>query len=170
MRKVFILRGISGSGKSTWASNFQQSVHAEKYGKFRSDNRMVYIFSADNFFVEYVDGKEEYNFDASKLGEAHAECLKKYDFLVSRIEVAGQDTALIVDNTNTSVAEISPYYALAEAYGWEAEIKTFYQTVEKAAKENVHGTPIEVIMRQENRLREEEKRFPPWWIKTSCYF
>ena len=60
--KMFIMRGISGSGKSTKAR--------EIMAKENSCGNAAIICSADDFFM--ASGK--YKFDASKLGQAHAWC------------------------------------------------------------------------------------------------
>jgi len=137
-KKVIILSGISGSGKSTFA--------ARDYPGFK-------LFSADHFFLK----EGQYKFDPSKLGHAHADCFFKFiEFIRS------DNTALaLVDNTNTTVEEISPYMLGSQAYGYEAEIVTISCDVETAAARNTHGVPPSAVWNQYNRLRN--RKLPPWW-------
>lgn len=144
MGKVIVLMGISGAGKGTYIK--------ESY----SEEEIRGIFSADHFFTT----SEGYMFDPSKLGEAHADCLRRYDLAV---RVPGLQGTLIVDNTNTSLAEISPYCALALAYGHELQIVALVCPPEVAAKRNIHGTPATAILRQDTRFRATLADLPPWW-------
>ena len=86
---IFILQGVSGAGKSTYAN------------RLLGESPEGAIVSADECFM--VGGR--YQFDPSKLGEAHSEC----------------KSPIIVDNTNARVDEIAPYYAIGEACGCLAE-------------------------------------------------
>lgn len=145
--KVIITRGGSGAGKSTWAKNHHPNAR---------------IFSADNFFL--VDG--EYRFDPTKLGEAHGKCLRDYiDFCrgVSVGEYVGENLTAIVDNTNTTLSEFSPYAEVAQAYGHEVQILTFIYDPVAAHTRNTHSTPLKNAMGQFQRLTEHTKLIPPWW-------
>lgn len=144
--KVKILCGVSGSGKSTYAK-----LLGEK----------TLIFSADDFFY---NGKE-YKFDVSLLSKAHAWCLRK--FVVNIIGYGySVNTTIIVDNTNTTVAEIAPYAALALAYGHDLEIVILNiskENLTKVASRNIHGVPQNVVEGQFNRLELLKEQLPPWW-------
>ena len=133
--KVFILQGVSGSGKSTLAN----SLRGE-------------ICSADSFFIK--DGK--YQFDISKLSEAHGKCLKKFiDMVQNNIKL------IVVDNTNTTIEEIAPYFAVAQAYNYDIEIISLHCPVEIAAKRNVHNVPKKSIEYMQERIIN--MRFPYYW-------
>ena len=134
--KVYILRGVSGSGKSTEAM------------RLASNNKDI-ICSADDYFMK----NGEYKFDPSKLGEAHGECLAKFRALVK----AGAET-IIVDNTNTQWWEIRPYYETF--FGPQ---KVTFEFVEFAppsiadeankfaalcAARNKHGVSVEIVKKQ----------------------
>lgn len=136
--KVTILRGVPGSGKSTYCSkNYPGAA----------------VFSADDFFM--VDGV--YVFDSKKLPQAHGQCLRYFVEHVQR----GPVMPAVVDNTNTAVMEIAPYAALALAYGWELEIVTISCNPEVAAARNSHGVPLTGVMAMHKRLMEAQ--LPPWW-------
>jgi hypothetical protein len=143
--KVKILRGISGSGKSTYVK------------KLREDGVDVEVCSADHFFME-EDGS--YVFDPSLLPRAHAACLRKFLNLVRSGHPSCAGLLLLVDNTNTTAAEIAPYYAVAEAYGFDVEIIEFVVSVGEAAARNVHGVPVQGLERQAMNMCQP---LPPWW-------
>lgn len=154
MKQVKILSGVSGSGKSTYATNLQNENEADMRGTYYCT-----IFSADNYFM--IDG--EYRFDPAKLGEAHAKCFREY------IETLNADTTwcdlVIVDNTNATVAEIAPYVLGAQAYGWDVEIITLMcgseDDVKVCAARNSHGASLSSVLAQHKQLCERE--LMPWW-------
>lgn len=138
---VIILRGGSGCGKTTWANS---------QGNFS-------IYSADDYFIDPNSG--EYRFDLDLIGDAHAHCLKSFANAVR----LNESSRIIVDNTNTRVAEFSPYAALAAAYGYSVDIFTFVYDPVKAYKRSAHGVPLKECMNQYYRLIDETKNIPRWW-------
>jgi len=147
IQKVYILRGVSGSGKSTFARTL-------------SDNRV--ILSSDDFWtLGGTDYKE--TFDFKKLGEAHAWNLRRYiDFLTGVMFVPG-DFDIIVDNTNTTIAEIAPYYAVAQAFGVPTEIISLDTDPKVAFERNVHGVPEAAHRRQTDNFRRNTSQIPSYW-------
>ena len=141
--RVEILSGVSGSGKSTYA--WSRTKEIPKSG----------VVSADLYFC--FNG--EYNFDPKKLSEAHGWCFRKFIEELRR-NPHGLDL-VIVDNTNTTEAEIAPYVLGAQAYEAEVEIITFFCEPEIAHKRNVHGVSLESVMKQYERFKK--RNFPPWW-------
>lgn len=136
--KVIILSGVSGSGKSTYAKKHWPNTPT---------------CSADHFFM--VDG--EYRFDPARLASAHGACLRDF---VDRL-LASSEECLVVDNTNTTIAEIAPYVALAQAYGHAVRIVTVLCVPEVAAKRNTHGVSESIVLAQATRLNSRD--MPPWW-------
>jgi hypothetical protein len=136
--KVFIYCGVPGSGKTT---------HIAK------EHRNASGYSADTFF-EHSDGT--YRFDLAKLPRAHGYCLRGY---LRALQEGRRE--IVVDNTNTTVAEIAPYAALALAFGFELEIITIECSVEIAAARNIHGVPLASVQGAADRLAKRE--LPPWW-------
>lgn len=104
--RISVLRGISGSGKTTWAKQHE--------GK-------ALVLSTDHYFL--VDG--EYRFDPMKLGENHRRCFREFAEAVLKSE-----PWIIVDNTNLSAWEYAPYVVMGEAYGYQVELLTFMVTPE----------------------------------------
>lgn len=156
--RVLILSGISGSGKSTYVEKLRQE--AEKTGT------KVMVVSADHFFEK----GGEYKFDHTKLGEAHAACLRSF---LSELD-AGRimPKILIVDNTNTTDLEMAPYYAIAKAFSAEVELVTLLCNPKVAAARNKHGVPLASCEAMDRRIRNnmpdgKNRRVPPFWHLTS---
>jgi predicted kinase len=139
-KTVYIMQGVSGSGKSTYAASLNPR----------------HVVSADDYFVNEAG---EYGFDAALLPEAHAECLRRFVSLVT----IGAEGPIVVDNTNTTNAEIAPYYALAESYGYEPTIVSVFCDPKVAHLRNQHGVPLETCLKAAERIRRERERMPPWW-------
>ncbi len=138
--KVYIYCGVSGSGKST---------------HIRANHPTARVCSADDFFL---DSKGFYYFLASLLPVAHGKCLRTF---VEDLQNPNLTTDIVVDNTNTTVAEIAPYAALALAYGAELQIVTLMCDVETATARNTHNVPHGAIVRMATNLASRE--LPPWW-------
>lgn len=154
MRTVKILSGVSGSGKSTL---LLETIL--EYMKGLGMTATVSVCSADTFFEK--DGV--YNFDPSKLSDAHGKCFRDYiTALTSNVEL------IVVDNTNTTTAEVSPYILGAQAYGYEAEIITVMcetdADIEACAARNSHGVSKDTVWAQHRRLCGRE--LMPWWKNT----
>lgn len=145
-RQVKILCGISGSGKSTLTEQI-----------ICTTNKELTICSADQYFM--MGG--EYRFNPGELPKAHAECLRNYVHALQQ-----HKDLVVVDNTNTTVAEVAPYAALAQAYGYDLEVIILEADVEMAHARNVHGVPLAVIQGQANRLEDLVETLPPWWRTT----
>ena len=98
-KQLIIMRGISGSGKSTIAKTL--------VGKGK-------IFSTDDFFMQ----GDKYFFDPKKIGLNHK-------LNQERTEEAMKQgvTPIVIDNTNDELWEMKPYVTLADKYGYEATIK-----------------------------------------------
>lgn len=142
---IMIMRGLPGSGKSTY---------------IRENFPGAEVCSADHFFME--DG--EYRFDPAKIGEAHGGCLRKYMKVLEAHSESASAQTIVVDNTNTQAWEISPYIAIANAFGMEAEIVNFTVSVETAVERNIHGVPEHVIRAMNERLEKES--IPPFWKQS----
>ena len=134
--RVEIMRGVSGAGKSTYA------------GKYFPDAE---VCSADHFFM---NGDGEYEFNPAKLPLAHQTCFRKFLGLLAQ-----SCNHIVVDNTNMSAWEISPYVLAGESYGYDVTIHEIKVNVNIAAGRNVHGVPLAGIQRQASNMQ----KLPPFW-------
>jgi len=134
---VILMRGIQGSGKSTWVKkNYPKAV----------------VCSADDYHI--VEG--EYKFDPRKLGEAHDKCFLKYlQNLLSRT-----DADIVVDNTNANIIELAPYVRLAEVYPIDYKIITMFCEPHIAWARNIHNVPLHIVV---NCYHEISRPLPKFW-------
>ena len=132
MKILTLLRGLPGSGKSTFALNLV-------------DHDFL-VCEADKYFM--VDG--EYKFDGSKLKEAHESCRAKVEMYMHDSTMNDQFyREIAVSNTFTQEWEMQPYYDLAKQYGY----MVFTIIVEnRHGGENQHGVPSEAIQRMKDRF------------------
>jgi len=137
-KELIILSGLPGSGKSHYANLVSSST----------------VFSTDNFFMR---GREEYKYDPSLEGKAHAETFR--DFL-EHLE-AGIDGPIVIDNTNLSTWEISPYVLAGSAYGFSAIVVRILCDPEEAFARQVHDVPREVFDQMVENFANLE--YPAHW-------
>ena len=145
MRKLVILRGCSGSGKTTKAKELIDDFYIDCLMTDRAC-----ICSADNFFIDTTTG--EYNFDAKKLGQAHAWCKGNVFAAMSM----GAEL-VILDNTNTQKWEYKDYLDYAKKFGYEVEecvVELDDDSLLKYAERNQHGVPLEAIERMAKRFEK----------------
>jgi predicted kinase len=128
-KKVIIMRGISGSGKSTYVkNNFPDAT----------------VCSADHYFI---NENNEYCFDHKKLGQAHKQCQNRFYKAISQNE-----NLIVVDNTNTTIWEMKWYYDLAKNNGYNVFCIRVNTSVENAHKRNSHNVPLDVIESMQKRF------------------
>lgn len=136
--EVIIMRGVPGSGKSTWI--------ARKYFPTKPIE-----CSADHYFI----GKNgEYKFNPALIGNAHLACMDK--FLQA---IHNQPKVIIVDNTNTQLWEFSGYLQVANARGYKVTIVEVMCDLEVAAARNIHGVPAQTVKAMAARWEE----VPSFW-------
>ena len=158
--KVVIMSGVSGSGKSTFAHKLGEK-HTQENGMDRDVGIEYDVVSADHYFYNADD---EYVFDPSKLGDAHANCFREF---IERCQHPSDVGLLIVDNTNCSVEEIAPYVLGAAAFGHDCEIITLMPTLAQLKlchARNTHNVPLVVIEAQYYKLKN--RKLPPHWKNT----
>ena len=138
MKKLIVLRGIPGCGKSTVAEDVANEYVEMGY--------TADICSADYFFE---DENGQYKFDGSMLNQAHYQSRDDADDAMS----AGINL-VIIDNTNTQKREYQPYIDMANEYGYDVVIQMVgnLTDIELYASRNTHGVPKEVIERMAKRF------------------
>lgn len=137
-RNLIIVRGIPGSGKTTFAELISSTmVDMDEY----SHTIKTPVFSADDYFTD-KDGN--YNWVAERTGAAHANCQDR-----TRNAMERGLTKICVANTSTTERELKPYYDLAKKYGY----KVFSIIVENRHDGvNTHGVPAETLAKMTNRF------------------
>ena len=132
MKKLYIVRGLPGSGKSTFAEALVGSDFL--------------VCEADKYFI--VDG--EYKFDGTKIKQAHEWCRNRVETYMKDSLVNDQFyREIAVSNTFTQEWEMEAYYKLAEQYGY----MVFSIIVEnRHGGVNEHGVPADKLEQMKNRF------------------
>jgi predicted kinase len=126
MKTLTLLRGLPGSGKSTFAKSLG-GEHIE----------------ADMFFVDGETG--EYKFDATKLKLAHNWCA-----IQVQKAMVEDEPKIIVSNTFTQEWEMKTYYDLAKMHGY----RVFSIIVENRHDGiNEHNVPEEKLEQMKHRFQ-----------------
>jgi predicted kinase len=128
---LILLRGLPGSGKSTFANVILQ----------QPSNNPQEVLSADDFFV---NNEGVYVFDSSKIKEAHNYC----QFRCS--ERMRQGIArIVVANTFTQEWEMEEYFKMSERYNYRVHTVIMEN---RHGNENVHGVPDDKLQQMKNRF------------------
>ena len=129
MKTVILLRSVSGAGKSTLAD------------LLASSEGWVSV-CADDYFTD-INGN--YNFDATKLGEAHRLCQENFMYwLNSAVD------GIIVANTNTKERDFAFYEKAAK----EAGAMFISLIVEnRHGNKDIHSVPQSVREMQAENIR-----------------
>lgn len=140
MNKVFIMRGIPGSGKSTVAKSFNADA----------------VYSADDYFM---NDNGVYCFDKTKIGDAHKQCFASY-----LRSIMPTINAVVIDNTHIQAWEISPYIAIANYFGFEHEIIQIDCDKDIAFGRQSHG----VAQKDHDRMADQLQRtfLPAQWKRA----
>lgn len=121
---LYIVRGIPGSGKSTFAKQLTSNV-----------------FEADQYFL---DTNGNYNFDFTKIKDAHKDC---QDNVKSAMK--SSISKIAVSNTFTQEWEMKVYFDLAKEFGY----KVFTIIVEnRHGGTNIHNVPEDKVESMKNRF------------------
>lgn len=128
MRTLYLIRGVPGSGKSTFAQNLKKA------------GLVAAVFEADQFFI---NGKGEYEFDPRLLHQAHTHCQDRTAlYLKGNISVA-------VANTSTTEKEVEVYRKIAEETG-----SKFVSVIVENRHDgkNVHNVPEDKLLQMKRRF------------------
>jgi predicted kinase len=131
---LVLVRGIPGAGKSTFAETYA-------YQLAMAGVDVAGPYEADQYFID-ADGN--YNFDATKLGSAHGQCLDK-----TNIAMAKQTKTVIVSNTFTTERELTPYLELAKKYNYQV-VSLIVEN--RHGNKSIHDVPDEAITKMKNRF------------------
>jgi predicted kinase len=133
-KMIYLVRGIPGSGKSTFAK------------KLVGDDFLV--CEADKYFIDKETG--EYKFDVSKIKDAHKFCQDMVEtYMKDSLLNDHFYTKIAVSNTFTQEWELQPYYELAIKYGYYV---TSIIVENRHGGTNVHDCPEDKIELMRNRF------------------
>ena len=122
--ELIIVRGLPGSGKSTFAELLGTKA----------------ICCADDYFVR--DG--EYKWTPEKIKDAHQWCQRKCRrFMDARVE------RIVIANTSTQEWEMKTYYDLAKKHGYMVHSVIVEN---RHNGQNIHNVPEEALERMQNRF------------------
>ncbi len=138
-KKLIILRGLPGSGKSVVAKKLIENGCV--------GNGVIH--STDNFFMK--DGK--YVFDGSNLEKFHY-----LNFLDSIESMQAGKSPIIIDNTNVIADHCIDYVNVGRAYGYDIIViepnTSWAFDIDELIKRNIHEVSREVLT---NMLEQYEK-------------
>lgn len=135
-RKLILVRGWPGSGKTTFA----EKLHLEYIRK----GIIAVCVAADDHMVNKI-GNYEFNRDLLKT--AHNKCQRYTRTFLSD----GLDAPVIVHNTFIKLWEMEPYLKMAEELGVPVEI---YKC--SGNFQNVHGVPDTKVRQMKNNYEPYE--------------
>jgi predicted kinase len=133
MKNLILLRGLPGSGKSTFAKTMWSEL---------------VVCEADDYFVDKETG--EYKFNARDLPKAHNWCRFRVETFMQDNQANEQFYPnIVVSNTFTQYWEMDEYYELAKKYGY-----TVYSLIveNRHGGVNQHGVPAEKLEQMKNRF------------------
>lgn len=133
MSALIILRGLPGSGKSTFATYICPDSS---------------VFEADKFFY---DEEGNYNFNASKLPAAHKWCIDNVEeaMMINKESMGVYHSTIVVSNTSTTEKELEPYIDLADKYSYNV---VSLVVENRHGNSSVHNVPDETMEKMRNRF------------------
>ena len=134
---IYIMRGQSGSGKSTWIAN-----------NLGTDSPSTVICSADHYFTA-TDGS--YHFDPAELPQAHEYCWNK-----ALAAIDARRNVIAIDNTNVDPQHVRRYVDAARIRGYRIVVVT---CLTSRTDRGVHGCPEHVAARHREMLIA---KWRPW--------
>jgi predicted kinase len=130
---LFLVRGLPGSGKTSFASAIWNEYA---------------VCEADKFFYD-KDGN--YNFDPSKLKEAHTWCKNQVETrMIDHQNNQQYYPEIAVSNTFTQEWEMEDYFKLAEKYGYKV-VSLILEN--RHGGQNVHGVPEDKLQIMKDRFQ-----------------
>lgn len=126
-KELYLIRGLPGSGKSTFAKTLAAGLGAAHY-------------EADMYFTNEAG---EYDWRPSRIAHAHAWCQAMAKLTMQ------QGDPLVISNTSISVKEMQPYLDLANQYAYNVASLIVEN---RRNGQSIHNVPQETIERMRNRF------------------
>lgn len=142
-KNLTILRGLPGSGKSTYCRDKFPGLTPSRWAPPKWSPLSI---SGDHFFTS-MSG--EYNFDPTKIGEAHTAA--RCDLITAMVNEVEQ---IVVDNTHSRKWEYADTILLAKSFGYKIDVIDLFDggcSDERLAERNTHGVPLEKITAMRER-------------------
>lgn len=136
---LYILRGLPGSGKSTFARKLAGSL------------QKCVICSTDDYFINDAG---QYVFNGRDLSKNHQKNLNN-----ARIHLF-LEYDVIVDNTNIHEEHFRPYIEAANYYGAKVVVVRFDANVEDCVARNIHGVSEYKIRKMAAGFKAYEGEIP----------
>lgn len=144
---LILIRGLPGAGKTSLAWKIRSGA----------------MIAADDFFMK----GDVYEFDHTRLKEAHAWCLKTTEFFLSRFQLkqahgvrSPKPYTVVVHNTFTQRWEMEPYFRLAEEAGAQLVVISLFDgglDDEQLTARTTHGVPQKTIAKMRSRYEHSSQ-------------
>lgn len=122
MKELIIIRGLPGSGKTTFATKLYNLTCPE-----------AEMIAADDYFM--VNG--EYKWDPTRIRQAHENCQQRV-----QLAMGSEIPWVIVHNTCTTQKELDPYLNMAKEFGYRI---TSVIVENRHSGKSIHKVPEETI-------------------------
>ena len=124
MKKIFLIRGVPGAGKTTLIKSLNVDFNV----------------SADMY---HVNGIGVYDWKPQNVKLSHEWCQNQV------ITAMQEGRSIAVDNTYTTLREMGPYFELAKTFGYEV---TTLIVENRHGSKSVHNVPEETIRKMKERF------------------
>ena len=131
MKQLIIMRGIPGSGKSTYLK--------KEYPK-------AFICSADHYFID-IDGK--YKARLNKIPLSHKACQEAFNSAILK-----KIPCIAIDNTNIKIQHFEKYIEIAKIYNYKVKIIRIQINAKTAFERNIHDVPLYAVERSCKQMQD----------------
>jgi predicted kinase len=129
-KTLILLRGLPGSGKSTFAAILSED------GKYP-------VYCIDDYFTDPKTGT--YTFDFANNFKAYRDCEER-----TEKSMQSQKKKIIVENVFSLEWEMEPYFQLAKTYAYQVHVMTMEN---RHGGENIHGIDREKTQRIADKFK-----------------